>query len=121
MSTTDSSNSAEDSSSAETTASSADELATRLRLELERAVDNAHRMQSEHDELLADPGVIQEDRDAAARSLEHARRELELARSVVERLEAGIYDKCATCGGDIGEERLAAVAGVTTCVRCAGS
>jgi DnaK suppressor protein len=121
MSTTDSSNSAEDSSSADATASSADERAARLRLELERAVDNAHRMQSEHDELLADPGVIQEDRDAATRSLEHARRELELARSAVERLDSGIYDKCATCGGDIGEERLAAVAGVTTCVRCAGS
>jgi len=39
---------------------------------LERAVENAHRMQLEHDELLVDPGVIQEDRDAAARSLEHA-------------------------------------------------
>jgi DnaK suppressor protein len=121
MSTTDSPNSAEDSSSADVPASSADELATRLRLELERAVANAHRMQSELDELLVDPGVIQEDRDAAARSLEHARREVELARSAVDRLDSGIYDKCATCGGDIGEERLAAVAGVTTCVRCADS
>jgi DnaK suppressor protein len=115
MPTTGSANSANDSSRA----SSAHERAARVHLELERAADHADKMQSEHDEALADPGMIQEDRDATTRSLEYAQHELELARSAVERLEAGTYDQCATCGGDIGEERLAAVAGVTTCVRCA--
>ena len=76
-------------------------------------------MQTEHDELLADPGVIQEDRDAAARSLEYARRQLESARSAAERLDAGVYGACAKCGADIGEERLTALVDVTTCVRCA--
>ena len=118
MPTTDSTNSAEDPSRA--AALRKEERTTRLRLELERATEQVGRMQSDHDEMLADPGVIQEDRDAAARSLEFARREVESAQSALERLESGTYDRCATCGGAIGEERLAALVDVTTCVNCAG-
>ena len=118
MPTTDSPNSAEDPSRA--TALRVEERTARLRLELERATEQVGRLQAEHDELLADPGVIQEDRDAVARSLEFARRELESTRSALERLDSGTYDRCATCGGDIGEERLAALVDVTTCVACAG-
>lgn len=97
-----------------------DEYSARLYRELEQATAHVATMQAEYDELLADPGVIQEDRDAAAALLEHARRQLESARAAVERLEGGAYTRCVRCGAEIGAERLAALVGVTTCVRCAG-
>lgn len=97
-----------------------DDRATRLREELEHALEHAERVQREHDEVIVDPDMIQEDRDAAARSLEYARRQVESARSAVERLEAGTYGRCETCGTEIDAERLAALIDVTTCVQCAG-
>jgi DnaK suppressor protein len=98
---------------------SADQAA-RLRAELERSSLHAATSQAEYDELLADPGVLQEDRDAAALLLEHARRQVESAQAALEHFEAGEYGRCASCGRDIGEARLAALVDVTTCVDCAG-
>jgi RNA polymerase-binding transcription factor DksA len=92
----------------------------RLRAELERAEQHVAEAQAEYDLLLADPDVIQEDRDAAATVLGHARRQLESAREATVHLEAGTYGRCVTCGGDIGAERLAALVDVVTCVACAG-
>lgn len=91
-----------------------------LRDQLARATEHVAALQTEFDELLADPEVIQEDRDAVALLLEHARNQLDSVRDAVARVEAGTYGRCVNCGGEIGAERLAALAGVTTCVRCAG-
>lgn len=96
------------------------ELAARLRNELTRATEQVARTQAEYDGLLADPGVIQEDRDSVARLLELERRQMNSAKSALERFDAGSYGSCAKCGGKIGEERLAALVDVTTCVNCAG-
>jgi RNA polymerase-binding transcription factor DksA len=112
--------SAANSSRADARGHRSDERTSRLRHELQRTTQHVYRMQTDHDELLADPGVIQEDRDAATRALEYARRQLESARSAMERVDAGTHSRCAKCGNDIGEERLAALVDVTTCVRCAG-
>ena len=97
-----------------------EEQDARVRDELDRAREHAGRVQAEYDELLTDPGVIQEDRDAAALLLEHARRKLDSAVSAVAQLDAGAYGRCVKCGGAIGQERLAALVDVTTCVSCAG-
>jgi RNA polymerase-binding transcription factor DksA len=94
--------------------------AERLRVELQRAEEHVVDVQAEYDGLLADPDVIQEDRDSVALLLEHARRQLESARVATERLDAGTYGRCAHCGGEIGAERLAALVDVVTCVSCAG-
>jgi RNA polymerase-binding transcription factor DksA len=92
----------------------------RLRAQLDRATRHVALVQAEYDEVLRDPGVIQEDRDTVALLLEQARRDLDQARAAVDRLDAGDYGRCVRCGGDIGSERLAAIVDVTTCVRCAG-
>lgn len=94
--------------------------AARLRELLAQAELHAAESEAEFQILLADDDVIQEDRDAAALLLEHARRQLVTARSAVEQLDAGGYGRCVKCGGDIGAERLAALVDVTTCVSCAG-
>ncbi|MGD9997112.1 MAG: TraR/DksA family transcriptional regulator [Ilumatobacteraceae bacterium] len=103
-----------------TAAPSARPDAARLRAELERASEQVAALEAEHEALLTDPGVIQEDRDAAAALLQHARHQLDTARAAVARLEDGSYGRCDRCGGEIGAERLAALVGVTTCVKCAG-
>jgi RNA polymerase-binding transcription factor DksA len=97
-----------------------DELTARLEHELERATAHVTAQEAEYDVLLADPEVIQEDRDAAAVLLAHARQQLDAATTALERHRAGTYGRCVTCGGAIGEERLAALVDVTTCVSCAG-
>ncbi len=99
---------------------SSQDQAARLRELLAQAELHAAESEAEFQDLLADDDVIQEDRDAAALLLEHARRQLEMARSAVEQLDAGSYGRCVKCGGDIGAERLAALVDVTTCVSCAG-
>jgi RNA polymerase-binding transcription factor DksA len=91
-----------------------------LREQLARATEQLAALQTEYDQLLADPDVIQEDRDATALLLEHARRQEAAARDAVSRLDDGSYGRCARCGDDIAPERLAALVDVTTCVRCAG-
>ncbi len=99
---------------------SSQDQGARLREVLEQAELHAAESESEFQDLVADPDVIQEDRDAAALLLEHARRQLEMARSAVEQLDTGGYGRCVKCGADIGAERLAALVDVTTCVSCAG-
>lgn len=91
----------------------------RLRDQLAHAARQVAELETEYEQLLADPEVIQEDRDATRLLLDHARRQLADAEHAVERLDDGSYGRCVRCGGDIGAERLAALADVTTCVRCA--
>ncbi len=98
----------------------ADGLAVRLQDELARAGEHVASLEAEYEQLLADPEVIQEDRDAVRIVLEHARHQLASAAEAVAQLEAGTYGRCVRCGGEIGAERLAALVDVTTCVRCAG-
>ena len=93
--------------------------ATLLHDELARATEQVDALEAEYQQLLANPDVIQEDRDATAVLLQHARRTLDSAQAAVDRLDAGTDGRCSVCGGDIGAERLAALVDVTTCVGCA--
>jgi DnaK suppressor protein len=90
----------------------------RLDAAVQTAMAHVDRLESEHAVLLADGDAIQEDRDASRSLLEHARHDLELARDAVRRIAEGTYGECTTCGRPIGEERLAALPGVETCVLC---
>jgi DnaK suppressor protein len=89
-----------------------------LRAELEHARTNLARLETEYNELLADPGVILEDRDATRRLLETARVTAAAAERAVERFEDGTYGQCARCGGVIAPERLEAIPDAETCVSC---
>jgi DnaK suppressor protein len=97
---------------------SADQTAQQLYAQLEHAREQLDRLNEEYESMLADPGVIQEDRDNARAMLEAARRTFATAQSAVERLEQGSYGRCTVCGNEIGAERLEALPGVTTCVTC---
>lgn len=94
--------------------------ADRLQIEVERAAHQVEVAEQEYAQLVADGDVIQEDKDAAATLLAMARRELAAAQAALERLRTDGGERCASCGDAIGRERLEAIVGVTTCVRCAG-
>ena len=95
-------------------------LEQRLHGELDQAVAQLQRLEREYDDVLADPGVLQEDRDATRMLLEAARDVEAAARRAVSRFEDGTYGRCVTCGSEIAPERLEALPDVDTCVACAG-
>ena len=89
-----------------------------LRAELEHALTNLVRLETEYTELLADPGVSLEDRDATRRLMEAARVAAAASERAVARYEDGTYGQCSRCGGTIAPERLEAIPDAETCVAC---
>lgn len=94
------------------------ETEQRLVAELEAATAHVRRLEDEYEALLADPAVIQEDRDSCRILLERARESAATAERAVERHRAGTYGRCSRCGGEIPPERLEAVPGAHTCIAC---
>ncbi len=86
--------------------------------ELNLAVSQVQLLEPEYAQLLADPDVVQEDRDATRLLLEHARQNVQEANRALQRVTLGIYGLCIGCGSPIGEERLAAIPHAETCVAC---
>ncbi|MGD9704292.1 MAG: TraR/DksA family transcriptional regulator [Acidimicrobiia bacterium] len=95
-------------------------LEQRLRSELDQATAQLARLEQQYEELLHDPGVLQEDRDATRMLLEAARDVEAAARGAVSRFADGTYGRCVRCGEEIAPERLEALPDVDTCVTCAG-
>ena len=95
-----------------------DETAAGLEDEVDAARARVRELQSQYEELLADPDVIQEDRDTAALLLSTARSALETAEEALRRVSAGTYGRCESCGEEIPAERLAAVPDAVRCVNC---
>jgi DnaK suppressor protein len=91
-----------------------------LGADLDQQRANVAQLEAEYAELLADPGVIQEDRDAVRIVLEAARRTLANAELAIDRAAAGTYGLCADCGQPIAPDRLEALPEVTTCIDCQG-
>ncbi|HLT69797.1 MAG TPA: TraR/DksA C4-type zinc finger protein [Acidimicrobiales bacterium] len=101
-----------------TSATAADEVEARLVADLEAARANVQRLQEEYDQLLADPAVIQEDKDSHRILLERAKDALRNAERALERHRSGTYGRCSRCGAEIPPERLEALPEADTCVNC---
>lgn len=95
-----------------------DRVAARLDAELTSAKANLARIEDEYNALLADPAVIQEDRDSTRILLEGARDTVAAAERAVARHHAGSYGRCSRCGEAIPAERLEALPEADTCVSC---
>lgn len=89
-----------------------------LQAELDRAREQLDRAVAEYEEAVANPDVIQEDRDAAAQRVGTARVRVTQLEDAIARAEAGGYGVCERCGTAIPEERLEALPDATTCVNC---
>ncbi len=97
-----------------TTAAAAD----RLSEELDAAIARVDALEAEYRALLADPGVIQEDRDAQRVLLTSARESLAITRAAFELIGTGDYGRCERCGEPIAPERLEAIPDALRCVEC---
>jgi DnaK suppressor protein len=60
------------------------------------------------------------ERQQAYALIQEANAELHAIEAALRRVDSGTYDTCACCGRAIGAERLDALPGTDTCIRCAG-
>ena len=91
----------------------------RLRDDLNNAESQFRALEQEYAELLADPGTIQEDRDATRTVMEASRGTVVQAQHALARFAHGDYGRCEHCGKPIGTERLEAIPDASRCVACA--
>jgi DnaK suppressor protein len=90
--------------------------ATRLRVELGEPIEGPGQM-TYGSQAAAASHVFAQQRDLALRDSERA--QLRLVEEALERLEAGTYGTCRSCGRPVGDERLAAIPWAATCIDCA--
>ncbi|MDQ1373035.1 MAG: DnaK suppressor protein [Actinomycetota bacterium] len=77
--------------------------------------------ESPDDEHDPDGSTTGFERQRVAALLDHVRRRLAELDDAIERIEAGTYGACATCGRPIAPERLEALPTTATCVDCASA
>jgi len=92
------------------------EEATRLRVELGEPIEGPGQM-TYGSQAAAATHVFEQQRDLAMRDRE--RSQLRQVDEALERLQAGTYGECRSCGGPIAPERLEAIPWVPTCIDCA--
>jgi RNA polymerase-binding transcription factor DksA len=88
--------------------------------ELEAVIDASISVppDDEHD---AEGSTVGFERARITALLEHAERHMSELSGALERLDDGELGRCATCGGEIGAERLEARPEARACVSCAGA
>lgn len=95
------------------------ELLDELSVRLQRLEDDRMRVNAPLSADFAEQAVEREN-DEVIDQLELATAaDLQQVRAALERLDAGLYGICATCGGTIEEGRLHALPQATRCVACA--
>lgn len=109
--------------------------AAQLRVELERRRDRLARQLDEHlhGQTLAerahdvarqdadDAPQRQPERDVAVALTNLERRELDAVTQALDRLQRGLYGRCADCGEDIPFDRLRAEPWALRCIACAAA
>jgi RNA polymerase-binding protein DksA len=85
------------------------------------AVVAASRDTNADDEHDPEGATIAFERSQVAALVDQVRQHLTEIDAAVERVDAGTYGVCETCGRPIGEERLEARPTARTCIRCASS
>jgi RNA polymerase-binding protein DksA len=90
--------------------------AARLRVELGEPIEGPGQM-TYGSQAAAASHVYAQQRDLALRDSERA--QLRLVEDALERLAAGTYGTCRSCGRPVGDERLEAIPWAATCIDCA--
>jgi DnaK suppressor protein len=90
--------------------------AARLRVELGEPIEGPGQM-TYGSQAAAATHVFEQQRDLALRDRERA--QLRQVEDALERLAAGTYGTCRSCGRPVGDERLAAIPWAATCIDCA--
>lgn len=95
------------------------DLEVRLRRLQERAEDIEADLSVKPDSDWDENAIDSADDEVLAEMGDKTLHDLQDVRIALNRLAMGNYGICASCGGDIGEERLEALPTATRCIRCA--
>lgn len=98
-----------------------------VKVELERRLAELTSRAAEIEENLSSPGsqdweenaTESEDDEVMSRLSDVTDHEIHEIRLALSRIESGHYGTCSTCGKPISAERLSALPGTNTCVKCA--
>ncbi|MBA3876458.1 MAG: DNA-binding protein [Anaerolinea sp.] len=90
--------------------------AVRLRTEIGEPIEGPGQM-TYGSQAAAATHVFEQQRDLALRDRERA--QLRQVEEALERLDAGTYGTCRSCGQQIAPERLAAIPWAAACIDCA--
>ena len=96
-------------------------LNSQLAVLLDHGEDTVHELRRRRPEELPDPtdrASMETDRAGALRLRDRDRRLIGKIREALERLEAGTFGLCQTCGGPISPARLRARPVTTLCIEC---
>ena len=88
----------------------------RLRTEIGEPIEGPGQM-TYGSQAAAATHVFEQQRDLALR--DHERAQLRQVEEALERLDAGTYGTCRSCGQQIAPERLAAIPWAAACIDCA--
>ncbi len=91
--------------------------------ELESRIERTHKHTYQKEEPVSpnfNEQVKETENDALVMALEaEGVEELVQVKKALSRIEAGDYLSCASCGEDIGEDRLQAIPYTDSCIKCA--
>jgi DnaK suppressor protein len=83
------------------------------------AIVESSELVSTDDEHDPDGSTVAFERQMVAGLLAEARHQHDALAAALQRVEAGTYGRCASCGVAIAAERLEALPATTACIRCA--
>ena len=107
---------------AETTEANRRAALTALTAERDRVQDQLKELgvdRSSYDEGFADSGQVTAERGEVEALVGTLRETLQEINEALDKLEAGTYGRCESCGGEISEARLDAKPAARYCIDCA--
>ena len=90
-----------------------------LQRTFDQVVESSELDMTADDEHDPDGSTIAFERQQVVALLDSARAQLAAVDDALDRVAAGTYGVCETCGGEIAPERLEAIPGARTCISCA--
>ncbi|MDF2368239.1 TraR/DksA C4-type zinc finger protein [Sneathiella sp.] len=94
-------------------------LRDKLAEEVNRLESIEQRLRGTHSASFGEQAIEREGDEVDERMEETVIREIEMIKVALDRIEAGNYQTCTSCGGDISEARLVALPYTTVCIACA--
>ena len=95
------------------------QLREKLAEEVKRLETIETRLRSTHSASFGEQAIEREGDEVDERMEETIIHEIEMIRAALERIEAGNYESCSSCGEPINEARLEALPYTTLCINCA--
>ena len=95
------------------------QLRDMLAEEVKRLEAIEQRLRGAHSASFGEQALEREGDEVDERMEETVIREIDMIKAALERIEAGNYEVCSSCGGEISEARLEALPYTTVCIDCA--